>query len=150
MQPPDRMSVPQGVFQLNLYPRRKRETLRAWDAADEYALHHIHRENSLRDRDTLLILNDGFGALSVALAEARPIIVLDEFAADQDPVRRKLFYDVLVPQMARDGHLVIAVTHDEHCFDKCDRLIRMEAGRILADTRQPGAAHAMADAASGA
>lgn len=89
-------------------------------------------------------------ALSVALAEARPIIVLDEFAADQDPVRRKLFYDVLVPQMARDGHLVIAVTHDEHCFDKCDRLIRMEAGRILADTRQPGAAHAMADAASGA
>lgn len=86
-------------------------------------------------------------ALSVALAEARPIIVLDEFAADQDPVRRKLFYDVLVPQMARDGHLVIAVTHDEHCFDKCDRLIRMEAGRILADTRQPGTAHAIADAA---
>lgn len=89
-------------------------------------------------------------ALSVALAEARPIIVLDEFAADQDPVRRKLFYDVLVPQMARDGHLVIAVTHDEHCFDKCDRLIRMEAGRIVADTRMPGAAHAMADAAASA
>ena len=85
--------------------------------------------------------------LSVAVAEARPIIVLDEFAADQDPVRRRLFYDVLVPQMARDGHLVIAVTHDEHCFDKCDRLIRMEAGRILADTRQPGAAHAVANAA---
>ncbi|GGF05619.1 cyclic peptide export ABC transporter [Stappia taiwanensis] len=75
-------------------------------------------------------------ALSVALAEKRPIIVLDEFAADQDPVRRALFYDVLVPQMARDGHLVIAVTHDEHCFDKCDRLIRMEAGRIVSDTRQ--------------
>jgi len=89
-------------------------------------------------------------ALSVALAEARPIIVLDEFAADQDPVRRKLFYDVLVPQMARDGHLVIAVTHDEHCFDKCDRLIRMEAGRIVSDTRMPGAAHAMADAAASA
>ncbi|MCA1298112.1 cyclic peptide export ABC transporter [Stappia indica] len=75
-------------------------------------------------------------ALSVALAEKRPIIVLDEFAADQDPARRALFYDVLVPQMARDGHLVIAVTHDEHCFDKCDRLIRMESGRIVADTRQ--------------
>lgn len=89
-------------------------------------------------------------ALSVALAEARPIIVLDEFAADQDPVRRKLFYEVLVPQMARDGHLVIAVTHDEHCFDKCDRLIRMEAGRIVSDTRMPGAAHAMADAAASA
>jgi putative ATP-binding cassette transporter len=75
-------------------------------------------------------------ALSVALAERRPIVVLDEFAADQDPAHRALYYDVLVPQMARDGHLVIAVTHDEHCFDKCDRLIRMEAGRIVSDTRR--------------
>lgn len=83
-------------------------------------------------------------ALSVALAERRPIIVLDEFAADQDPAHRALYYDVLVPQMARDGHLVIAVTHDEHCFDKCDRLIRMEQGRILADTRLPGPARAAA------
>lgn len=76
-------------------------------------------------------------ALAIALAEKRPIIVLDEFAADQDPERRKLFYDILVPQMAAEGHLVIAVTHDEHCFDKCDRLIRMDAGKIVSDTR-PG------------
>ncbi len=74
-------------------------------------------------------------ALAVALAEQRPIMVFDEFAADQDPARRAFFYDVLVPRMARAGHLVIAVTHDEHCFDKCDRLIKMEAGRIVSDTR---------------
>ncbi|WP_306028970.1 cyclic peptide export ABC transporter [Stappia sp. MMSF_3263] len=83
-------------------------------------------------------------ALSVALAERRPVVVLDEFAADQDPAHRALYYDVLVPQMARDGHLVIAVTHDEHCFDKCDRLIRMEAGRIVSDTRQHRAASPVA------
>ncbi|WP_425050787.1 cyclic peptide export ABC transporter [Psychromarinibacter sp. S121] len=80
-------------------------------------------------------------ALSIALAEERPIIVLDEFAADQDPVRRAFFYDVLVPRLAKNGHLVIAVTHDEHCFDKCDRLIRMEDGKIVLD-RQPAAATA--------
>ena len=79
-------------------------------------------------------------ALSVALAEKRPIIVLDEFAADQDPVRRALFYDILVPQMARDGHLVLAVTHDEHRFAQCDRLIRMEAGQIVSDERMDGGA----------
>lgn len=78
-------------------------------------------------------------ALAVALAEARPIIVLDEFAADQDPGRRAFFYDTLVPQMARDGHLVIVVTHDEHRFEQCDRLIKMEAGRIVSETRMPAA-----------
>lgn len=78
-------------------------------------------------------------ALSVALAEERPIIVLDEFAADQDPARRAFFYDVLVPRLAAGGHLVIAVTHDEHCFGKSDRLIRMEDGRIVDDRRNVGA-----------
>ena len=75
-------------------------------------------------------------ALSIALAEERPIIVLDEFAADQDPARRAFFYDVLVPRLARAGHCVVAVTHDEHCFGKCDRLIRMEDGKIVSDTVQ--------------
>jgi len=75
-------------------------------------------------------------ALSIALAEERPIIVLDEFAADQDPARRVFFYDVLVPRLAKAGHCVVAVTHDEHCFDKCDRLIRMAEGKITSDTVQ--------------
>jgi len=73
-------------------------------------------------------------ALAIALAEKRPILVLDEFAADQDPTRRSYFYDTLVPRLARAGHCVVAVTHDEHCFDKCDRLIRMEDGKIISDT----------------
>ncbi|KMW57398.1 Ferric iron ABC transporter, ATP-binding protein [Candidatus Rhodobacter oscarellae] len=75
-------------------------------------------------------------ALSIALAEERPVIVLDEFAADQDPARRAFFYDVLVPRLAADGHCVVAVTHDEHCFDKADRLIRMADGKIISDEMQ--------------
>ena len=75
-------------------------------------------------------------ALSIALAEERPIIVLDEFAADQDPTRRAFFYDVLVPRLAKAGHCVVAVTHDEHCFGKADRLIRVEDGRIAMDAIQ--------------
>ncbi len=75
-------------------------------------------------------------ALSIALAEERPVIVLDEFAADQDPARRAFFYDLLVPRLAAAGHCVVAVTHDEHCFDKADRLIRMADGQIIADTIQ--------------
>ncbi|MCP3971403.1 MAG: cyclic peptide export ABC transporter [Rhodobacteraceae bacterium] len=81
-------------------------------------------------------------ALSIALAEKRPIIVLDEFAADQDPARRAFFYDLLVPRLARAGHCVVAVTHDEHCFGKADRLIRMEDGVIVSDQIQNPAAEA--------
>ena len=75
-------------------------------------------------------------ALSIALAEKRPIIVLDEFAADQDPARRAYFYDTLVPKLAKDGHCLVAVTHDEHCFSKADRLIKMEDGKIVSDVLQ--------------
>jgi len=74
-------------------------------------------------------------ALAVALAERRPIIVLDEFAADQDPVNRAFFYDVLVPELSASGQLVLAVTHDDHQFHKCDRLIKMEGGRVVSDQK---------------
>lgn len=74
-------------------------------------------------------------ALAVALAEQRPIIVLDEFAADQDPANRAFFYDVLMPELSASGRLVLAVTHDDHQFGKCDRLIKMDAGRIVSDER---------------
>ena len=75
-------------------------------------------------------------ALSVALAEESPVVVLDEFAADQDPVRRAFFYDILLPRLSGEGRLVVAVTHDEHCFGKSDRLIRMEDGVIVSDSTQ--------------
>ena len=74
-------------------------------------------------------------ALAVALAEQRPIIILDEFAADQDPANRAFFYDVLVPELAAGGQLVIAITHDDHQFHKCDRLIKMAGGKIISDEK---------------
>ncbi len=83
-------------------------------------------------------------ALAVALAEARPILVLDEYAADQDPASRAFFYDVLLPEMAASGKLVIAITHDDHQFGKCDRLVRMDAGQVtsvIAQPREKGQTH---------
>ena len=86
------------------------------------------------DRFSTLALSSGQRrrlALAVAVAENRPVILFDEFAADQDPRFRAYFYDTLLPRLAAGGHLVIAVTHDDSQFAKCDRLIRMEAGRIV-------------------
>lgn len=113
-------------------------------AEDRARLQHNIEELGLAEGVT--IAGDGFAtlalstgqmrrlALAIALAEQRPILVLDEFAADQDPARRHYFYEELVPRLARAGHCVVAVTHDEHCFEKCDRLIRMEDGKIVSDT----------------
>lgn len=106
------------------------------DHISEFSL--AERVRMLEDEFSTLSLSTGQKrrlALAVAMAEARPIIVLDEFAADQDPARRAWFYDVLVPRMAAAGHLVLVVTHDEHRFHQCDRLIRMETGRVVSDTR---------------
>ena len=69
-------------------------------------------------------------ALSVALAEARPILVLDEWAADQDPEIRKTFYDEILPRLKAQGLTIVSVTHDEQYFDRCDRRIHMVEGTL--------------------
>ncbi len=62
-----RLKIPQGDFHVRRFPLRKRELLRAWDAADEYLL----QECSLLVpvKQPVLVVNDSFGALTVALNE---------------------------------------------------------------------------------
>ncbi|MDQ2103730.1 cyclic peptide export ABC transporter [Azospirillum isscasi] len=69
-------------------------------------------------------------ALVVALLENRPVMIFDEWAADQDPEFRRYFYETLLPSLKRQGKTVIAVTHDEHFLHHADRLVKMEYGRI--------------------
>jgi putative ATP-binding cassette transporter len=72
-------------------------------------------------------------ALLVAMLEDRPIIVLDEWAADQDPVFRKKFYEVILPELKRQGKTIIAITHDDRYFEGADRQLKLEDGQIAAD-----------------
>ena len=68
------MHVPQGQFVLHRRPLRRNELLRAWDAADEYLLSEVaKRLPSESGKDTrILIVNDSFGALAVALSSWSP------------------------------------------------------------------------------
>lgn len=70
-------------------------------------------------------------ALVAAQLEDRPILVLDEWAADQDPHFRAKFYQELLPRLRADGRTVIAITHDDKYFHHADRRIHMEEGRIV-------------------
>ena len=69
-------------------------------------------------------------ALLLALLEERPLILLDEWAADQDPSFRRLFYRELLPQLKAAGKTVVAITHDDHYFDVADRVLKMDGGRL--------------------
>jgi len=70
-------------------------------------------------------------AFIAAMLEDKPVLVMDEFAADQDPQFRKYFYETLLPELKLMGKTVIAVTHDDHYFHVADRLLKMEEGKIV-------------------
>ena len=67
-------------------------------------------------------------ALLLALLEDRPILVFDEWAADQDPQYKDMFYRDILPSMRAKGKLVIVLSHDERYFHVGDRVLWLERG----------------------
>jgi len=72
-------------------------------------------------------------ALINALLEEKDILILDEWAAEQDPVFRAFFYTKIVPELREAGKTVIAVTHDDAYFDCAGRVLKFDYGRIATD-----------------
>jgi putative ATP-binding cassette transporter len=73
-------------------------------------------------------------ALIVSMLEKRPIMLLDEWTAEQDPEYRRKFYDELLPEMLHAGATIIVITHDDRYLDELhlpSRKIRMDEGRIV-------------------
>jgi putative ATP-binding cassette transporter len=73
-------------------------------------------------------------ALIVSLLEKRPIMLLDEWTAEQDPEFRAKFYDDLLPEMLKAGATIVVITHDDRYLDELHlpaRRIKMDYGRIV-------------------
>ena len=108
--------------------------------ADPEAMHVLLREMQLQHKTsfrggqfTRRDLSTGQKkrlAMIVALLEDRPIFVLDEWAADQDPEFRMYFYESLLPTLKRKGKTIIAVSHDDRYFHCADRVVTMDYGAI--------------------
>ncbi len=62
-----RFENPYGAYDLQRLPEQRNQPLRAWDAADEYLLNHLHEAKRLRHDSKVLVVNDAFGALAVSL-----------------------------------------------------------------------------------
>ena len=72
-------------------------------------------------------------ALLTAYLDDRPIYVFDEWAADQDPVFRDVFYRELLPALQRRGKMIFAISHDDRYFHLADRVIKLDYGQVEAD-----------------
>ncbi|MBD2341350.1 cyclic peptide export ABC transporter [Calothrix sp. FACHB-156] len=72
-------------------------------------------------------------ALLTALLEDRPIYLFDEWAADQDPLFKEIFYTQLLAEMRAKGKTVIAISHDDRYFHLADRVIKLDYGKIEYD-----------------
>ncbi len=70
-------------------------------------------------------------ALIAALMENKPVLVIDEWAADQDPYFRKKFYTHILPELKEEGLTILAVTHDDKYYHCADALYKMEEGMLV-------------------
>ena len=72
-------------------------------------------------------------ALLGAFGKDRPIYAFDEWAANQDPVFKRVFYQTLLPELRRRGKLVVVITHDDAYFGEADRILHLVDGRLVDD-----------------
>jgi putative ATP-binding cassette transporter len=104
--------------------------------AEQY-LTKLHLEHKVRiEQDKLSTTDLSQGqrkrlALLTAYLEDRPIYLFDEWAADQDPIFKHVFYTQLLPELKNRGKAVIVISHDDRYFDIADRIVKLESGRVL-------------------
>lgn len=69
-------------------------------------------------------------ALLAALIEDKDLYLFDEWAADQDPSFKEVFYRQIIHELKARGKAVIVISHDDRFFEEADRLIYMEQGQV--------------------
>jgi putative ATP-binding cassette transporter len=74
-------------------------------------------------------------ALLTAYLEDRPIYIFDEWAADQDPQFKAVFYMQLLPELKGRGKTVFVISHDDRYYHVADRVIKLDDGQVVSDTR---------------
>ena len=109
---------------------------------DERAVEHLRRlqlEHKVEIKDgALSTVNLSQGqrkrlALLAAYLEDRPICIFDEWAADQDPSFKKIFYFEILPELKAAGKTVFVISHDDRYYDVADRLVKLENGKVVRD-----------------
>ncbi len=104
---------------------------------------HLDHKVTVRDRTfSTLDLSQGQRkrlALITAYLEDRSIYVFDEWAADQDPQYKEVFYKTLLPDLRARGKTVIVITHDDRYFHLGNQVIKLDDGKVVEHVNASGA-----------
>ena len=109
------------------------------DARAEHYLKTLHLNSNVQVKEgKLSTLNLSQGqrkrlALLTAYLEDRPIYIFDEWAADQDPAFKQVFYYSLLPELKSRGKTVIVISHDDAFYHVADRIIKLNYGQLEYD-----------------
>lgn len=116
------------------------EVLFGIDAAEEKVSHYLlklqlnAKVNIDQGIFSTLALSQGQRrrlALLVAYLEDRPFYVFDEWAADQDPEFRQMFYMELLPELKQQGKTIVVITHDDRYFYLADQILKLDYGQLV-------------------
>jgi putative ATP-binding cassette transporter len=121
------------------------------NSADEYLrqlklAHKVRIENGTLSTTDLSQGQRKRLALLTAYLEDRQVYVFDEWAADQDPYFKEIFYLKILPELKARGKTIFVMSHDDRYYHVADRLIKFEEGQIVSDIRGEAArgSHALA------
>jgi putative ATP-binding cassette transporter len=65
-----------------------------------------------------------------ALLEDKPVYLFDEWAANQDPHFKSVFYQQILPEMKAMGKTIIVISHDDKYYGVADRIVTLSGGSI--------------------
>jgi putative pyoverdin transport system ATP-binding/permease protein len=109
----------------------------------------LHLDRKVRVHDGVLSTTDlSQGqrkrlALLTAYLEDRSIFLFDEWAADQDPYFKEIFYLELLPQLCARGKTILVISHDDRYYSVADRIIKLDYGSVVYDGPLAGYASAL-------
>ncbi|MDI6539125.1 cyclic peptide export ABC transporter [Pantoea ananatis] len=127
------------------------EDLPFWNEESNYSNYAVELIDILGLGDKVSILNGSFNtlllsygqkkrlALIQSILEDRKVYIFDEWAADQDPVYKEIFYKKILPDLVKRRKIVIITTHDDKYFHCADHLFKFDYGLITKEEDRPEA-----------
>ena len=85
-------------------------------------------------------------ALLTAYLEDRPFYLFDEWASDQDPLFKNIFYTQILPALKARGKTTLVISHDDRYFHLADRVLKLDYGKLVQDLSLHSPAEALAHA----